>query len=105
MSQTFDERPADFPLYKMAGDGLEMTIDYASTIAGQTFEAGITEAGILIQAIACTVTDESAGTLVLSLASTLTGVLANRNLRWYYTRTVGGIPRTELAGITVWDKK
>jgi hypothetical protein len=105
MSEVFDEGAYDYPMIKTAGDGLAMTLDYDSTIAGQTFEAGITENGVLIQAITCTVTNESAGTLVLSLASSLTAALAGRNLRWYYTRTVGGIPRTELSGVCTWVRK
>jgi hypothetical protein len=103
----FDEYAANVPIHKTAGDGMSITVDYAGSIAGQTFEAAITSAldGSIVQAITCTVTDEPGGTLILSLTSNQTLPLANKPLRWYYARTVSGMKRTEMAGDCIWDRR
>lgn len=107
MSTLFDESAADVPIHKVAGDDISITVDYASSIAGQTFDAAITSAlnGETLQALTCTPTDEAGGTLVITATAAQTLPLAGRSMRWYYARTVSGIKRTELAGTMTLDRR
>jgi hypothetical protein len=100
MSTPFNEDYADVPVTKVGGDDFVMTLTYGSSVAGNTFDAAVTDAvtGLTLQAISAIATNEALGIVVLSLTAVQTLALVGKNMRWYYARTVSSVKRTELGG-------